>query len=212
MAQLQSIEIPGQAGTLEGMLRLPDRLATPPSRAAVVCHPHPLYGGTMHNKVTFRMAQALVDRGFPTLRFNFRGVGRSSGRYDEGDGEREDVRAALDEMARRFPDVALCLGGVSFGAWVAFPLGCMDKRVSLLIGAGIPMSLLRASDLAGCEKLKLIVQGQRDEYGPELEVRAWFARLPEPKRLEVVPGADHLFTAHQAELRTALGTLLEAVR
>jgi uncharacterized protein len=210
MAQLQAIEIPAPEGMLEGLLRLPDRMAAPPTMAAVVCHPHPLYGGTMHNKVTFRVAQALVDRGVPALRFNFRGVGRSSGRFDDGEGERDDLRAALDEMASRFPGVALCLGGVSFGAWVGFPVGCADERVTLLVGAAIPISLLRAADLAGCPKSKLIVQGQRDEYGAEPEMRAWFAQLPKPKRLMVVPDADHLFTFHQAELRSALATLLEA--
>ncbi len=208
MAQLEAIAIPAPHGSLEGLLRLPDRLSASPQMAAVVCHPHPLYGGTMHNKVTFRLAQVLVDRGIPTLRFNFRGVGRSTGRYDEGEGERDDVRAALDEMARRFPGVALCLGGVSFGSWVGFPVGCADARVTLLIGAGVPVSLLQAGDLARCDKPKLIVQGERDEFAPEPEVRAWFARLPEPKRLIVVPGADHLFTEHQTELRAALSTLL----
>lgn len=210
MAQLQAIEIPAPHGTLEGLLRLPDRRDMPPAMAAVVCHPQPLYGGTMHNKVTFRIAQALVDRGIPALRFNFRGVGRSTGSYDEGYGESDDVRAALDEMARRFPGVPLCLGGVSFGTWVGFPVGCADARVALLVGAGIPVDLLTARSLAGCAKPKLIAQGERDEYGPEALMRAWFAELPEPKRLAVVPGADHLFTHHQSELHDALAALLAA--
>lgn len=210
MAQLQAIEIPASHGTLEGLLRLPDRRDMPPAMAAVVCHPQPLYGGTMHNKVTFRIAQALVDRGIPALRFNFRGVGRSTGSYDEGYGESDDVRAALDEMARRFPGVPLCLGGVSFGTWVGFPVGCADARVALLVGAGIPVDLLTARSLAGCAKPKLIAQGERDEYGPEALMRAWFAELPESKRLAVVPGADHLFTHHQSELHDALAALLAA--
>ena len=209
MAQLEAIEVPAPHGSLEGLLRLPDMLPETPAMAAVVCHPHPLYGGTMHNKVTFRLAQALVDRGIPTLRFNFRGVGRSTGRFDEGYGEREDVRAALDAVALRFPGAALCLGGVSFGAWVGFPVGCADARVGLLMGAAVPVELLRADDLADCHKAKLLVQGEYDEFAPEPEMRAWFVRIAEPKRLIVIPGADHLFTERQTELRQALAALLE---
>ncbi len=106
MPQLQSVEIPAPHGFLEGLLRMPDSLPArdgSPRMAAVMCHPHPLYGGTMHTKAVFRIAQALVDLGIPTLRFNFRGVGRSTGSYDHGRGEREDVRAALDYLAGVFP-------------------------------------------------------------------------------------------------------------
>jgi alpha/beta superfamily hydrolase len=220
MPQLQSVEIPAPHGFLEGLLRMPDSLPTdaPPRMVAVMCHPHPLYGGTMHTKAVFRIAQALVDLGFPTLRFNFRGVGRSTGSYDHGRGEREDVRAALDYLASAFPGVPLALGGFSFGSWVALPVGCADARVIELIGAGVPLASLPVDALAGCAKYKLIVQGERDEYGPKEELVRWFAGVAEPKDLRIIAGADHFFTERQADLvqavtsyfhegRSALGAL-----
>jgi alpha/beta superfamily hydrolase len=206
---LEQVEIPAPHGFLEGLLRQPDApegtvddSASAPAMAAVVCHPHPLGGGTMHNKVVFRVAQALGDVGMPALRFNFRGVGRSTGRYDEGRGEADDVRAALEYLARRFPASALCLAGFSFGAWVGLPIGCADPRVRQLVGVGVPISLLGAEPLADCRTPKLIVQGERDEHGPLEALLSWYEALPEPKRLVVVPGADHFFSQQQDELRT----------
>jgi hypothetical protein len=222
MAQLLQIDLPAPHGMLEGLLRLPDGMAasasdvTPgggavlPTRAAVVCHPHPQFGGTMHNKVVFRLAAALVEQGIPALRFNFRGVGRSTGVYGEGRGEADDVRAALDALAARFPGAPLLLAGFSFGAWVGLPVGCADPRVTHLLGAGVPVSLLQTDDLAGCVKSKLIVQGEQDQYGPRAALEAWFARLAEPKRLTIVPGADHFFTQQQSELAAALDAGLGA--
>ena len=137
MAQLIQTDIPAPHGLLEGLLRLPDGMAASasdgearPAHAAVVCHPHPQFGGTMHNKVVFRLAAALVEHGIPALRFNFRGVGRSTGSYDEGRGEADDVRAALAALAARYPGVPLLLAGFSFGAWVGLPVGCADPRVT----------------------------------------------------------------------------------
>ena len=217
MAQLIQTDIPAPHGLLEGLLRLPDGMAASasdgearPAHAAVVCHPHPQFGGTMHNKVVFRLAAALVEHDIPTLRFNFRGVGRSTGAYDEGRGEADDVRAALDALAARYPGVPLLVAGFSFGAWGGFPVGCADARVTHLIGAGAPVSLLHADDLAGCAKPKLIVQGEQDQYGPRDALETWFARLPEPKRLTIVPGADHFFTQQQSELAAALDAGLRA--
>ncbi len=150
------------------------------------------------------MAQVLGELGMPALRFNFRGVGRSTGRFDDGRGEADDVRSALDALSARFPGVPLCLAGFSFGAWVGLPVGCADPRVRQIVGVGVPVSLLGTDPLAGCDKPKLVVQGEHDQYGPQDELRAWFARIPEPKALAVVPGADHFFTAQAAELRGAI--------
>jgi alpha/beta superfamily hydrolase len=200
VAQLEAIDIPAPHGILEGLLRTPDDAPESPQMVALVCHPHPRYGGTMHNKVVFRVAAALVELGFPTLRFNFRGVGRSTGVYDDGHGEREDVFAALDWLAQRYPSVPICLGGFSFGSWVGLPVGCEDARTRQLIGVGVPVRLLGVDALEQCDKPKLIVQGQFDEYGPLDAVQPWFERLPPPKRLEIVPGADHFFIHQQAAL------------
>lgn len=207
MAQLQAVEIPAPHGMLEGLLRLPDADAPAPRMIALVCHPHPVGGGTMHNKVVFRVAQALGTLGIPSLRFNFRGVGRSTGIHDGGQGERDDVRAALDYLVNRFslfPDTPVCLAGFSFGSAVGLPVGCADPRVRQLIGVGVPVSLLGVNALDGCDKHKLIVQGELDEYGPLADVQEWFARIPEPKQLTIVPGADHFFTAYQTELHDAV--------
>lgn len=203
MAQLQHVAIPAPHGRLEGLLRLPDQQA-PAQMVAVVCHPHPVYGGTMHNKTVFRLAQALNAVGMPTLRFNFRGVGESTGSYDEGQGEQDDVRAALDYAQAQFPDAPLCVAGFSFGSWVGLPVGCADERVRQLVGAGVPTRLLSAPTLAQCVKPKLIVQGERDQYGPQSDLLPWFEALPEPKHLEVVAGSDHFFTDHLDALSEAV--------
>jgi alpha/beta superfamily hydrolase len=204
MAQLVHLDIPAPHGHLEGLLRLPDDGPELPRMAAVVCHPHPLYGGTMHNKTVFRLAGALNALGWPTLRFNFRGVGQSTGRHDDGRGEQDDVRAALDALEQRFPQSALCVAGFSFGAWVGLPVGCAEARVSQLVGAGIPTQLLGATSLADCAKPKLIVQGALDQYGPLAEVQQWFATLHAPKQLEIIPNADHFFTDHLDDLHAAV--------
>lgn len=204
MAQLKHVDIPASHGRLEGLLRLPDDEAARPHLAAVVCHPHPLFGGTMHNKTVFRLATALNAVGIPALRFNFRGVGLSTGSYDEGRGEQDDIRAALDELERRFPGVALCVAGFSFGAWTGLRVGCAEQRVQQLVGVGVPVASLSVADMANCAKPKLIVQGARDQYGPEAKVRAWFADIPDPKHLEIIPGADHFLTDHLAELERAV--------
>lgn len=203
MAQLHALDIPAPHGMLEGLLRVPSADATP-RMAALVCHPHPQFGGTMHTKAVFRVAQALGTLGIPVLRFNFRGVGRSTGSYDEGRGEADDARTALDWLASRYPGVSLCLAGFSFGSWVGLPIGCADSRVTQVIGVGVPVRLLETGTLNGCVKHKLVVQGERDEYGPQEALVPWFARLPEPKRLTIVPEADHYFTEQQQQLSDAI--------
>lgn len=207
MAQLIAVEIPVAHGRLEGLLRLPDAVQMgdlSPRMAAVVCHPLPTGGGTMHTKVVFRIAQALGELGMPVLRFNFRGVGRSTGTFDGGRGEADDVRAALDDLARRYPGLPLCLAGFSFGSKVGLPVGCADDRVRQLIGVGVPVAALDVDRLAGCDKPKLIVQGARDEYGPLPALESWFARLPQPKTWTAIPDADHFFTHQQQQLLDAI--------
>jgi uncharacterized protein len=199
--------IDGPAGRLEAMLwtaRNPN-----PAVVALVCHPHPLFGGTMHNKVVYQAAKALHQLGFPVLRFNFRGAGLSEGEHDKGRGEQDDVRAALNHLARQFPGKPILLGGFSFGAWVGLRVGCEDVRVSKLIGLGIPADNSNLNYLRACDKPKLIIQGGNDQYGSRPNVEALFAEMPEPKRLVIVDGADHFFAGKLDEMGAAITVWLD---
>lgn len=199
---VQAVEIPSGAGTLEGLLETVAP-ANPP-QAALVCHPHPLYGGTMHTKVVYHAARALARAGMPVLRFNFRGVGRSAGIFDAGRGEQDDVRAALDFLAARYPRAGIVLAGFSFGSWVGLQVGCEDRRVTLLIGLGLPINDSDFSYLLGCAKPKLFVQGARDQFGSREKLVGLFDQLPEPKQLVWIEGADHFFQGKLDELRRTI--------
>ncbi len=182
-----------------------------PARVALVCHPHPLYGGTMHNKVVFRAAKAAIEVGLPTLRFNFRGAGKSAGNHASGVGEREDVRAALDFLAARFPGLPVCLMGFSFGSWVGLAVGATDPRVSTLVGLGVPVDSSDFSFLLDVRKPKLLIQGTRDEFGSRAEVQALYDRLAEPKQIHWVQDADHFFTGKLEEVQKALREFLASL-
>jgi uncharacterized protein len=201
MAPLGAFLFNGPAGNLEGIHR---DGAPGSSRAAVVCHPDPLHGGSMHNKVVYRAAKSFERLGWPVLRFNFRGVGASQGRHDGGPGEAEDVAAALDWMAARHPDTRLVVAGFSFGCAVGLPVGAVDARVSHLVGIGTPTDRFRFDLLADIAKRKLFVQGDRDEHGPLPDLEAGLARVAEPWELVVVEGADHFFTDRLPELQRAI--------
>jgi len=167
----------------------------------------------MHNKVVFRAAKAAWQAGLPTLRFNFRGVGKSSGSFSHGVGEREDVRAGLDYLGTRFPAVPVCLIGFSFGASVALRVGANDPRVGALVGLGVPVSSSNLDFLRGVLKPKLIIQGTRDEFGPRAEVESFYASLAEPKRIHWVQNADHFFTGKLEEVQRAIrGFLSELIQ
>jgi alpha/beta superfamily hydrolase len=179
----------------------------PPPLAAIVCHPHPLFGGTMHNKVVYQAAKTLHAFGLPVLRFNFRGVGSSEGAHDKGLGEYDDVRAALDFLAAEYPETPLLLAGFSFGSWVGLRAGCADPRVTDLIGLGLPVGDLGGrgfSYLDTCGKLKLLVSGEFDRYGPPDKLKALVARFSETVKeqttVAIVRGGDHFFTGHLEEL------------
>jgi hypothetical protein len=179
-----------------------------PRQVALVCHPHPLYGGTMHNKVVFRAAKAALLSGLPTLRFNFRGAGKSVGTFTGGDGEREDVRAALDYLAAHFPGLPVCLMGFSFGSWVGLAVGAADARVSTLVGLGLPVGSLDFDFLRDVRKPKLLLQGTRDEFGPVAQVSELYRSLAEPKQIHWVEGADHFFAGKLDEVQEALRQFL----
>jgi uncharacterized protein len=197
----------GPAGKLEAILWTPTRSAAP-TLVAVFCHPHPLFGGTLHNKVVYQAAKSLDALGIPVLRFNFRGAGLSAGEHDRGLGERGDVQAAVDFLANEFPNASLLVGGFSFGSWVAMQVGCADTRVRELIGLGIPVNSSDFSYLESCSKPKLIVQGSNDEHGVWEKVEPVVARMPGGTRLSFIQGADHFFTGHLEQLDDAITTWL----
>ena len=202
---IRSFFLDGPAGRLEALLNAGIEGAT---HAAVVCHPHPLYGGTLHNKVVFHTMKALNSFGFPVLRFNFRGTGLSQGEHDNGYGEVDDVCAAVEWLDREF-HLPIIFAGFSFGAAVGLRAACPDPRVEAVIGLGIPVVAgdERAYDfdfLQGCSKPKLFVSGARDQFGPRAKLEEVVASLPEPKRLVLIDGADHFFEGRLRELREAI--------
>jgi uncharacterized protein len=203
----RNVFLEGPAGRLEAILWKPPSSAPPPL-AALLCHPHPLFGGTMHNKVVYRTAKSLDGLGLAVLRFNFRGAGLSAGKHDRGDGEQEDVRAALDFLAGEFPGVPLLLAGFSFGCWVGLQVGCADERVADLIGLGAPVNNVDFSYLQGCAKPKLFVHGSNDQFGAAEKVETLVASLPGEKRLVLVPEADHFFAGKLDQLDRAITTWL----
>jgi alpha/beta superfamily hydrolase len=204
----RSLFLNGPAGRLEALLwDAPGRNAALPSLAALVCHPHPLFSGTMHNKVVYQAARTLHKFGLPVLRFNFRGTGMSDGTHDKGHGEQEDVRVALDYLASEYPESPLLLAGFSFGAWVGLQVGCGDARVAELIGLGMPVGGIGARAFAyleSCAKPKLLVSGEFDEYGPPATLQKLIGELPgvarDCTRVVIIPGGDHFFAGHLPEL------------
>jgi len=205
--EVRSFFLEGPVGRLEAILWTPAR-RTPPPLAGLVCHPHPLFGGTMHNKVVYQVAKTLDRLGLPVLRFNFRGVGLSAGVHDKGIGEQDDVRAALDFLSRAFPSAPLLLAGFSFGCWVGLRVACEDSRVAELVGLGAPVNDSDFSYLARCAKPKLFLQGREDQFGARDRLERLVASLPGENRLEVIEGADHFFGGRLEILDKALSTWL----
>jgi alpha/beta superfamily hydrolase len=209
---IKSLFLDGRAGRLEALLNAGAENA---SHAAVVCHPHPLFGGTLHNKVVFHTMKALNSFGFPVLRFNFRGTGLSQGEHDHGIGEVDDVRAAFDWLDNEL-HLPLIFAGFSFGAAVGLKAACADSRVKAAISVGTPLVPVAADTelprtykfdfLHDCGKPKLFVSGARDQFGPRTKLEALVASLPEPKKLVVIEGADHFFGGRLRELREAIET------
>ena len=207
---IRSLFLDGPAGRLEALLNGGAENAT---HAAVVCHPHPLFGGTLHNKVVFHTMKALNSFGFPVLRFNFRGAGLSQGEHDQGNGEVEDVRTALDWLAAEF-HLPLIFAGFSFGAAIGLRAACSDARVRAVIGVGVPVAPVAADSeepriytldfLRDCLKPKLFVSGARDQFGPRPKLEALVASVPEPKKLVIIEGGDHFFEGRLCELREAI--------
>ena len=195
----------GPAGQLEALLNSGADDAT---HAALVCHPHPVFGGTMHNKVVFHAMKALNSFGFPVLRFNFRGTGLSHGEHNNGRGEIDDVRTALDWLDHEF-HLPLIFAGFSFGAAVGLNATCGDDRVKALIGLGTPVAPVddRSYEfdfLRSCDKPKLFVSGSRDQFGPRPKLEQLVSSLQEPKKLVIIESADHFFEGRLREMRDAV--------
>jgi alpha/beta superfamily hydrolase len=203
------LEIKGPAGALEALLDKPGG-GHAPRAAAVFAHPLPVEGGTMHTKAVYQGAKGLARIGVAVLRFNFRGVGRSAGAWDEGRGEAADYTAALDYMAARYPSLPLWAAGFSFGSWVALEQGAVDDRVKVLIGIAPPVEGRGYTfpNTLATDKPKFLIQGEEDEICPIGALRRFYARLKEPKELVVIEGADHLFDGKAQEVGEAIEDLL----
>jgi alpha/beta superfamily hydrolase len=205
-ARVRRVWIPSPVGDLEGIHEFVE--GATPRAIAVVCHPHPLFGGTMHNKVVFRTAEAFQEAGFATLRFNFRGVGGSPGAHDDGRGEAEDAKAAIDWLVAQSPDVPLALSGFSFGGGICLSYGPRDPRVRLLWAVAPGVGRRDFSHLALCDTPKGVVQGTNDELCPLADLEAAWPAWAEPKAKYLIEGAGHFFPEHMRQMQDALHTFL----
>jgi alpha/beta superfamily hydrolase len=201
---IQSFFLNGPAGRLEAIL---NRGRADARYAAVVCHPHPMFGGTMHNKVVFHAMKALNHFGFPVLRFNFRGAGLSEGVHAEGDGEKDDIRAALEWLAKEYR-LPIVFTGFSFGAAVGMGVACPDERVQAIIALGTPVQADNRTYgyefLARCSKPKLFCSGDHDQFAPVDDLKELVEAAAQPKQLVLIGDADHFFAGHLAEMRDQL--------
>jgi alpha/beta superfamily hydrolase len=198
-------EIPGPVGPLEALIDLP---VEAPRAAVVFAHPLPTHGGTMHTKVVFQGAKALARTGCVVLRFNFRGVGRSAGAWDEGRGEMDDYRAAVDFLASQYPDLEMWAAGFSFGSYIAMTAGADHDRICALIGIAPPVDRYEYASVKLSTKPKFIIHGERDELISLKSVREFYARLQEPKELVEIDRANHLFDGQASEVGDALEDLM----
>ena len=202
---IRSFFLHGPAGQLEALLNAGSPDAT---HAALVCHPHPEYGGTLHNKVVFHAMKALNSLGIPVLRFNFRGAGLSHGEHDNGAGEVDDVRTALDWLDQQF-HLPMVFAGFSFGAAIGLRAACPDARVTALASLGTPISPVNDRSynydfLKTCTKPKLFVSGSRDQFATKARLEALVSSLPEPKKLVIIEAGDHFFEGRLREMREAV--------
>jgi alpha/beta superfamily hydrolase len=200
--RIESHWIPGPAGRLEALLEEPEDRE--PLVATVVCHPHPLHGGTMHNKVVYRMARGLRRAGALVLRFNFRGAGASQGEHAHLTGEIEDARAALSWLRARYPALPFALAGFSFGSRAITRLGCDMEGALWLMAVGFPTHYGSTEYFESCRVPKIIIQSTHDQYAPRAEMEALYERLPAPKELIWIEATDHFFAGGLDELEASV--------
>ena len=207
--RIESLFIDGPAGKLEALLEEPeDRV---PKHAVLVCHPHPQHGGTMHNKVVYRIARGLRRAGAVVLRFNYRGVNLSEGQYDYGIGEVEDARGALALLRSRYPELPFSLAGFSFGSRIILKLGCETPGVSTLIAVGFPANLSDSQPLGQCPVPKVFIVSRKDQFCSVPAMEAYFATLPEPKQLIWVDATDHFFSGALDQFEAAVYGVTQTV-
>lgn len=200
-AASSALNLPGPAGPLETLVELPEQDAR--RGTAVICHPHPLHGGTMHNKVVTMLSRSLVELGLATVRFNFRGVGASAGSYDDGNGETDDLRAVVDWVRRERPDDALWLAGFSFGSYVALrAAAALAPQQLIQIAPPVGRWAFETITLPDCPWL--IVQGEADEVVDPAAVFAWAANLPKNAQLVRMAETSHFFHRRLMDLRGAV--------
>jgi len=202
---IRSLFLNGPVGRLEAVL---NEGTSEAKYAALVCHPHPVYGGTLHNKVVFHTMKALNHFGFPVLRFNFRGAGLSQGEHNHGRGEMDDVRTALDWLDNEF-HLPIFFAGFSFGSVVGMQIACPDARVTTLIALGLPVSPIddrryNFEFLHHCPKPKLFISGSQDQYAPRQELERVVQSLPQPRELKIIENADHFFEGKLQEMRSSV--------
>jgi uncharacterized protein len=189
--RIETLFLAGLSGRLEALLEEPE--SGDPREAAVVCHPHPQFGGTMHNKVVYRLARGLRKADCAVLRFNYRGVNLSEGEYDDGIGETDDARVALRELESRYPGLPLLAAGFSFGARVALRLASQEASIGRLIAAGFPTRIAERDFAYQVRVPKYFIHSTHDEFGPQPALQEFFLSLPEPKSLEWIEAGDHFF-------------------
>ena len=203
--KIESLFLDGPVGRLEALLEEPED--GEPREAALVCHPHPQHGGTMHNKVVYRIGRGLRSAGAVVLRFNYRGVSRSEGEYGHGEGELEDARAALAYLRGRYPGLPFTLAGFSFGSRIVLRLACEENGARRVIAVGFPTTYKDNSYLQRCTVPRIFIQSIRDQYGPTSELEPLVASLRDPKKLILVDAQDHFFAGALAELEREIAGL-----
>jgi uncharacterized protein len=209
--RIESFFLDGPAGRLEALLEEPEGNEAL-AEAALVCHPHPQHGGTMHNKVVYRIARGFRRAGAVVLRFNYRGVNLSQGVYAHGEGELEDARSALAWLRGRYPNLPVTLAGFSFGARIALRLACGGASFPSTgprraIAVGFPTVYKDCSYLDNCTVPRVFVQSTQDQYGPAVDLEALVAALPEPKKLVFIEAQDHFFAGALEKLEEEIAFL-----
>jgi alpha/beta superfamily hydrolase len=199
--RIESLFIPGPVGRLEALLEEPD--TADPVEAALVCHPHPQHGGTMHNKVVYRLARGLRRTGCVVLRFNYRGVNLSEGSFGDWIGEAEDARAALKELRMRYPALPVVLAGFSFGSRIVLKLA-VDEPATRVIAVGFPTRYPNREYVHEVRIPKYFIQSTHDEFGPQPEFQLFYETLSQPKRLEWVSAGDHFFAGALDQFEAAV--------